>query len=308
MIGSTDTAVSGTAVLLKPNTTYYYRAVVSGAGGTSAGATFSLTTLIEQPPAVTTMAATSVSSTRATLNGTANANGETTNVSFQYSTSSTFAPTVQTTVGSGLHFPQGVAVDAAGDVILSVGNSIKASVAGTGAITTVASGLISPTSIALDDLGDVFVIEFGSSAIKEIMAGTRAITTIGSGFSFPNGVAVDSAGDVFVSDWGNDAVKEVMAGTGQIVTIGSGSTIYGLGDIAVDAAGDVFVEALISGVIELASPRITAAPTTARGSTNTTVSGTLSGLTPNTTYYYRAVASGPSGIVVGSTRTFTTNA
>ena len=130
------------------------------------------------------------------------------------------------------------------------------------------------------------------------------INTIGSGFSLPYGVAVDAAGDVFVADYGSTAVKEVLP-NGTINTIGSGfSEPQG---VAVDAAGDVFVAELFSTpVVELSPPTVAATPSPLTGTTATAISATLTGLTPDTTYYFRAVAASAGGTVAASASSFTT--
>ncbi|HWB11433.1 MAG TPA: DUF4214 domain-containing protein [Pirellulales bacterium] len=221
------------------------------------------------------MAATEISATGATLNGAVNPEGAKATVRFQYSSDPTLAPTVETTIGSGFSGPDGVAVDAAGDVfvadlgnkavkevlpngtikIISSGftptgvavdaagdvfitpNNAVEEVLPNGTIKTIGSGFNSPTGVAVDAAGDVFVADTLHKAVKEVLP-DGTIKTIGSGFIQPEGVAVDAFGDVFVSDVGNNTVKEVLA-NGTIKTIGSGF-IQPEG-VAVDAAGDVFV-------------------------------------------------------------------
>jgi subtilase family serine protease len=72
---------------LTASTKYYFR-IVFNDGNTNNGATVSFTTL---PAVVTTLAATSVTSNGATLNGTINPGGSPGNAWFQYGTSATFA-------------------------------------------------------------------------------------------------------------------------------------------------------------------------------------------------------------------------
>jgi MYXO-CTERM domain-containing protein len=71
---------------LTPGTTYYYCAIASNAVGTSFGVVRSFTA--PMPPAVSTLAATPVTATTATLNGSGNPNGNSTIAWFRYSTSS----------------------------------------------------------------------------------------------------------------------------------------------------------------------------------------------------------------------------
>ena len=154
----------------------------------------------------------------------------------------------------------------------------------------------------MDAAGNVFVADFGHNAVEEVLP-NGTILTIGSGFNDPSGVAVDGPGDVFVADTGN-AVKEVLP-NGTIMTIGAGfSYPYG---VAVDATGDVFVaDYLHNRVIEVSPPTVAATPSPLTGTAATAVSGTLTGLLPGTTYYFRAVGSSPGGTVVGPTESFTT--
>jgi len=152
-----------------------------------------------------------------------------------------FGPGVQTTVGSGLSGPWGVAVDGAGDVFIADSNNSRVVEvpAGGGAQTTVGSGLSKPTGVAVDGAGDVFIADNGLNQVVEVPAGGGAQTTVGSGLSSPYGVAVDGAGDVFIADIGLNQVVEVPAGGGVQTTVASGlNSPYG---VAVDGAGDVFI-------------------------------------------------------------------
>jgi secreted PhoX family phosphatase len=170
-----------------------------------------------------------------------------------------FSPSNIATLGSGFSYPEGVAVDAAGDVfvadadnsqvkeILAVNGSIPANPT----INVLGSGFNTPHGAAVDAAGDVFVADTYHNEVNEIVAANGSIpanptiNVLGSGFHNPTGVAVDAAGDVFVADYSNSAVKEMVAVNGSIPAnptiniLGSGfSEPYG---VAVDAAGDVFV-------------------------------------------------------------------
>lgn len=82
--GITD--ITGAAVGLSQATTYYYQAIGDNSQGTSYGVIKSFTTLAGAPVA-TTVAATNVLSTTATLNGRVNPGGAATTVKFCYHTS-----------------------------------------------------------------------------------------------------------------------------------------------------------------------------------------------------------------------------
>jgi 6-phosphogluconolactonase (cycloisomerase 2 family) len=152
-----------------------------------------------------------------------------------------FGSGTQTTVGSGLIYPQAVAVDAAGDVFIvdQSNNRVLEVPAGGGAQTTVGSGLLLPTAVAVDGAGDVFIAELGGSQVVEVPTGGGAQITVGSGLNSPYGLAVDGAGDVFISDAHYDDVIEVTAGSGAQTTVASGlNTPWG---ITVDGAGNLFI-------------------------------------------------------------------
>ena len=148
----------------------------------------------------------------------------------------------QTTVGSGLSYPIGVAVDGAGNVFIAdAGNNLVVEIPASGGTqtTVAASGLNDPASVAVDGAGDVFIADARNNRVVEVPAGGGAQTTVGTGLSFPTGVAVDGAGDVFIADSRNNRVVEVPAGGGAQTTVGTGlSEPYG---VAVDGAGDVFI-------------------------------------------------------------------
>ena len=90
-----DTVVSGQDTVtvrlydLQPSTTYHYRLVASNAAGTVSGNDLTFTTLADAP-AVTTGAASAISTTGATLGGTVNPNGAATTYIFEYGTTTAY--------------------------------------------------------------------------------------------------------------------------------------------------------------------------------------------------------------------------
>jgi sugar lactone lactonase YvrE len=152
-----------------------------------------------------------------------------------------FGPGAQTSMGSGWNYPQGLAVDGAGNVFIAdTNNSRVVKVpADSGAETTIGSGLDHPHGVAVDGAGDVFIADAFNNRVVEVPAGGGAQTTVTSGLSSPYGVAVDGAGDVFIADTYNSRVVEVPAGGGAQTTVGSGLS-YPFA-VAVDGAGDVFI-------------------------------------------------------------------
>jgi large repetitive protein len=145
----------------------------------------------------------------------------------------------QTTVGTGLDAPYGVAVDAKGDVFIADSNRILKLSASGGAQTTIGSGLNFPAGVAVDGAGNVFVADEENDRVVEIAANGGAQTTVGTGLLNPHDVAVDRSGNVFIADTSNNRVLKVSAGSGIQTTVGSGFNLP-IG-VAVDGAGNVFI-------------------------------------------------------------------
>jgi hypothetical protein len=100
--GTADVSITEPISGLIPNTTYYFRVVASGAGGTIRGATLSFTTA--RPPTVTTVGADTTTTQVYVVRGSATPNGSATTAYFEYGTSSTLSSSTQTTrqsIGSG---------------------------------------------------------------------------------------------------------------------------------------------------------------------------------------------------------------
>src|SRR5438132_14348467 len=92
--GTTVRAVSANISGLTANMTYHFRIVAHNAGGTSFGSDRTFTTLSATgAPVVITNPATLIASFSATLNGSLDPHGLTTNVSFQYGTTTSYGST-----------------------------------------------------------------------------------------------------------------------------------------------------------------------------------------------------------------------
>jgi sugar lactone lactonase YvrE len=158
-----------------------------------------------------------------------------------------FLPGTQSTIASGLNYPEGMAVDGSGNLFVAVTGSgvVLEFLAADGytTIKTIGGGFSYPESVAIDGSGNIFVADAGNNAVKEILAagGYTTVNTLGRGFYHPWGVAVDGNGNVFVADSDNNAVKEILAVGGYTTVITLGSGFKEPEGIAVDASGNVFV-------------------------------------------------------------------
>jgi len=165
---------------------------------------------------------------------------------------------------SCLHFPNGVAVDADGNLFIADKNNhrIRRVDVATGIITTTAGNgtgdecgddgpatsacLQEPLSVTLDEAGDLFIADTNNQRIRRVDASTGIIITLaGSDFaSFcgdggpafeaclhsPTDVAVDITGNVFIADRGNNRIRRVDAKTGIINTVAGNGTEGFCGD------------------------------------------------------------------------------
>ena len=176
--------------------------------------------------------------------------------------------------------PQGVAVDAAGNVYVAdrMNNMIRkitpdgivSTVAGTGQIGS-ANGpgntatFNSPMGIAVDSAGYIYVADIMNNMIRKVTPDGVVSTLAGTGqqgsangpgntasFNLPKGVAVDTAGNVYVADGGNNMIRKItpagvvstLAGTGQIGSTdgpGISASFSNPYGVAVDGVGIVYV-------------------------------------------------------------------
>jgi hypothetical protein len=168
--GSGSTAVSESATLtgLAASTTYHYRLNATNATGTSNGADQQFTTSATgQAPAVTTGAASAVTSTGATLNGSVNPEGQAATYQFDYGTTTAYGTSVPSPAGSAgsgttavseSFALSGLAASTTYHYRIEAANATGTSLGADQQFTTAAAGTIQPTwapggrrSVALDE-------------------------------------------------------------------------------------------------------------------------------------------------------------
>ena len=184
-----------------------------------------------------------------------------------------------TGTAASFFYPNGVAVDSAGNVyVADTFNSKIRKITPLGVVTTLAgsgaqgnlngTGVTAtfnrPFGIAVDNTGNVYVADSYSYQIRKIdtlgvvttlagsgISGNINGTGTGASFGFPNGIAVDGSGNVYVADRGSNEIRVVtpagvvttMAGSGSIGSAnGTGTTATLAPDaVAVDSSGNVYV-------------------------------------------------------------------
>jgi len=148
------------------------------------------------------------------------------------------------------------------EIVAGTGGAAAGTVNSSSTVIQVGSGFSRPEGVAVDAHGNVFVADSGNNRVKEIVAGTNGAATgtvnassqviqVGATFTNSHGVAVDASGDVFVTSYDDNCLYEIVAGTGGAAagTVNSSSTVnpinsssfYNPSGVAVDANGNVFV-------------------------------------------------------------------
>lgn len=157
-----------------------------------------------------------------------------------------------TGAGASFNFPDGVAVDAAGNVyVADSSNSLIRKITPAGVVTTLAgtAGTIgfadgpaatakfwSPSGVAVDAAGNVYVADTNNNRIRKITPAGVVSTLAGSStgawgftngtgsaasFYYPNDLVLDTAGNLYVADSGNNAIRKVTQG-GVVSTVAGG--------------------------------------------------------------------------------------
>lgn len=170
---------------------------------------------------------------------------------------------------ASLNRPQGVAVDASGNLyVVDTDNHRIRRVATNGVITTVAgtgaagmggdggpatsARLNLPRAVAVDANGNLFIADRGNNRIRKVQANGTISTIAGTGvvgfggdggpavlasLGRPYGVAVDPGGNVLIADTANNRIRRVTPG-GVISTV---AVLEGPFRVFADAGGSLYV-------------------------------------------------------------------
>jgi len=211
-------------------------------------------------------------------------------------------------------------ISPAGVVTTLAGGGAGGSTNGTGT----AASFYNPNGVAVDAAGNVYVAEYSTNLIRKIspagavttLAGSAGISgsTNGTGtaasFAGPSDVAIDAAGNVYVTDQGNQLIRKIspagvvttLAGTvrvtGSANATGTAASFNNPFGVSVDAAGNLYVADLSNNLIRtVVSTGYSISPALPAGLSmdNTgTISGTPTAASPATTYTITAYNGGGS--------------
>ncbi len=123
--------------------------------------------------------------------------------------------------------PQGIAVDATGNLyVADTGNKKIRMIDTAGVVTTLATLTNAPTGIAVDPTkaGRIFVVTTGASILPIDGTTVGAAITATPAFNFPAtfaGIVVDASGNLYVADRSNHAIRKVTSplGTPVVTTV-----------------------------------------------------------------------------------------
>jgi sugar lactone lactonase YvrE len=180
-----------------------------------------------------------------------------------------------------LWYPQGVAVDSAGNLYIADTLDNRIREVSNGVITTVAGGgtccfsgdngpatsaqLYNPEGVAVDSAGNVYIADSNNYRVRKVSNGVIA-TVAGNGtrnldpgssgsngpavsvqLSSPEGVAVDSAGNLYIADSWSGILGLSWVSTGLLYKVSNGvitpvtAALNSPSSIAVDSAGNLYV-------------------------------------------------------------------
>lgn len=305
-------------------------------------ALFSGEVAAQTAPAATTTAATAVGTSGATLNGTVNANGSATTVTFEYGLDTAYGQTrtadqnplsgatatavsvtiEELTPGTTFHF-RVVAVNVSGT---TYGDDLAfATAAAAPTVVTLAPSGVTSTGATLNgtvnaqNSATTVTFEYGATtaygttvtAAESPVSGllstavSAAIAGLTGGSTYHYRVVGQNAGGT-----GNGEDQTFVAGLPPAVTTNAatavgltGATLNGV----VDANGSSTDASFEYGLTTAYGRVIPASPSPVTGSGGTAVAGSLTGLLPSATYHFRAAGENASGVTFGGDQTFTTS-
>ncbi len=153
-----------------------------------------------------------------------------------------FPPGRQSEMETNLGHPEGVAVDAAGNVFVADNQRGVVYKEARSGNTIVASGLNRPAAVAIDGAGNLFVATAAGLYQETLLAGSYLQKALVTNLTDLTGVAVDGDGNLYLSSSATGNVHKLTLAIGDAYTQSAfGFGITHPGGMAVDGSGTIFV-------------------------------------------------------------------
>jgi hypothetical protein len=341
--GNTSTSVSANISGLSAGTTYHFRVKAVNSLGTTYGTDLTFVTL-GQAPTATTLDASNLLTTSATLNGTVNANYLSSVVTFEYGLTTSYGITATATQSpvtgntstavsanlSGLipgaiyHFR----VKAVNSIGTTNGIDLMFTTAGQApSATTLAATIVLGITATLNgtvnanDVSTIVTFEYGlttsygsqATALQSPVTGNTLtnvsvdLTGLSPASLFHFRVkAVNAVGTTYGSDLTFTTIGQAPVARTKAATnvLSASATING----TVNANNLSTIVTFEYGLTTGYGTTITALQSPVSGGINSNVSADISGLLPSTTYNFRVIGENALGLSIGSNIAFTTAA
>jgi sugar lactone lactonase YvrE len=157
---------------------------------------------------------------------------------FAGSTSGTAGNTNGTGTAATFNAPDGVTIDASGNLFVSdFNNNSVRKITPVGAVTTFASSVTGPAGLSFDGSGNLVVASQGGNKILKITSASIVSTIAGNTSGYVNGtgtaalfkspadVQADASGNSYVADYLNNAIRKITPSA--VVTTFAGNTVNG---------------------------------------------------------------------------------
>jgi len=158
----------------------------------------------------------------------------------------------QSSVGTGLANPNGVAVDGSGNVyIADTANSrVVMETVSNDTWKVIGSGLQYPTAVAVDSHGNVYIADNGNSRVlkETLLNGSYTQSAIFTALPYLSGLAVDGSGNLYIAYSANLLLKETLA-NGSYTQSWIGSVLNSPAGVAVDGSGNVYIADANNGAV-----------------------------------------------------------
>jgi hypothetical protein len=137
-------------------------------------------------------------------------------------------------LSSGLNDPQGVAIDANGNIFIADANGVLMLPVGGGPAEPVGDPLDGPAGLAFDAEGVLHVATTGDDSVWKLDGEDFVLLAPLPGGAEPQSIAFDASGNLFTANTGNDTLSEVTPAGGVSLFSDDVTAPFG---VAFDAAG-----------------------------------------------------------------------